>query len=276
MALALLGLILLAAGRQDLDGRLLDHFFQQVVGDRAVEDGISRIAGVHDVEDVLGRQAIRDLAQGRHADGRPEESSRVAIDRDQIALLFARPERVGLSVPGEEHQHAVVRPDLPSQLVTEHAFDPVLRRFPVDERHDPIGTEPLSQQRALDGARVVHGVAQLGDPWMLVVVDTDDDRPRVDVEPAAAGLAHRLRRDGAGLGQGRERARQQHQPGKKERPHGTIFTSSKVATPETTMPIVSAPLGALNVTRRVFASPLLSRPVEKPSMVMTGYVCPVA
>src|SRR5262245_59257465 len=54
----LLGLVVLAASGEDLDGGFLEHLVEQVVADRSVVDGIARVARVDDEQDLAGGQPV--------------------------------------------------------------------------------------------------------------------------------------------------------------------------------------------------------------------------
>src|SRR5262249_2744584 len=96
---------------------------------------------------------------------------------------------------GEEDEHAVIRPNLP-KLIPEHGLDAGLGGFSIEESDNVVLWEALSEQRLLHGSRVVDGVAKFGDPRMLVVVDSDDNRPGFGVETACGRV--RLREAGPG------------------------------------------------------------------------------
>jgi hypothetical protein len=86
----------------------------------------------------------------------------------------------------KKYEQAILWPKLLSQLVTQDGLDSSLGCFAIDEGNDPVWSEALSKERSFHSPGIIDCIAELGNSWVLVVVNADDDGPRVAVEKLAS------------------------------------------------------------------------------------------
>lgn len=99
---------------------------------------------------MLGHEAVGNLAERGHADGRGKELVRVAIHRNQIPFLLAGAQLVGLAVAGEEDEQPVLGSDLQPELISQQALDRGLGCLVIGEGENAVVAKPLGEQRPLD------------------------------------------------------------------------------------------------------------------------------
>jgi hypothetical protein len=98
-------------------------------------------------------------------------------------------------MPAEVDQHPVVRPDLigVAQRIVEGPPDGPLGGRLVFEQDDPLGVEAeVVLKHPRDGPRALHPRAERRQIGICVLVDADDQRPRVAVFGGINRLRHSI------------------------------------------------------------------------------------
>jgi len=137
--------------------------------------------GVEHEQDVLRHHAPGKLLEIIHRDGLGDVGD-LGVPRHDVAEVLSAAVLRDAGVPGEEHDDAILAPDLAGQHVLEDVMDGLEAGVLVVDLDDFLESE-LAQGLS-HGFPVCHRRRQFGGDE--IVVDAEDDRPGFVVEPLGA------------------------------------------------------------------------------------------